>query len=467
MTTATSLSPLPPALKLSPKPPKESPLFWNERAGQWCSKIGYRVNSEGQRVRCYSYHGTNQSAAEKEAGDLLADWIKCKAACKKAGVTLPIWDGDEIAAAEVVDQAWQAKFDRESLDDGKPQILTIKQARAQYDLHRQKLIGAAEGLTVGSYADSTFALDRALTELDTSKPLSWFDSDRLVDFRMVWMSKVKTEDKRGISVVTAKKYLKSFKTFIEWAHKNPKINYRNPENFADIFRFKRSSNIDIEIYKSKDLATLLNHADDRMKLYLMFCINFDATQNDIATIKHDHLKVINGEHCIKRRRRKAMHVNDFHSVYYIWPETLALMNKFKATKDEKKNPLGRMFLTPKGKPLMEDRETDVDGEHKVSSSDLVGGDFKRFVMGLKDDEIITRRCRLKDIRKTGMSWMHHNFVDNGHRARLFAGQALQGSLKQYAEDDFKPLTEALKQWRLELIAAGVFKDCTIKPEPKP
>ncbi|MFM7315444.1 MAG: tyrosine-type recombinase/integrase, partial [bacterium] len=116
------------------------------------------------------------------------------------------------------------------------------------------------------------------------------------------------------------------------------------------FRFNHSAPAKIEIFSVEEVRSLLSKAgesSERTKLYLLLMLNCGMYQNDIAELKTEEVNWNQGT--LSRARSKTRERNGPEVTYKLWPETLALMNRYRATGDlvlttEEGNPLVRFWL---------------------------------------------------------------------------------------------------------------------------
>lgn len=145
------------------------------------------------------------------------------------------------------------------------------------------------------------------------------------------------------------------------------------------------------VFTKDEIGTLLKHATDRMRLFLLLMLNCGMYQGDIADLKASEIDWVNGR--IVRPRSKTRKTSEkngepFRYNWMLWPTTLLLL-KAHAQKT------GLALLTTDGKPLI---------NHKATTrNDAVRSAFSRLIAKLKNRELLpaTWSKPLKSLRKTG------------------------------------------------------------------
>lgn len=117
-----------------------------------------------------------------------------------------------------------------------------------------------------------------------------------------------------------------------------------PCNIADRrFRFNHSVASKIETFSPEEVRALLAAANERIRLYVLLMIQCGMYQNDVAELRHDEVDWKHGT--IKRARSKTRERKGPVTTYKLWPETFALLKKYRAEGE-------LVLVTEKGKPLV-------------------------------------------------------------------------------------------------------------------
>ena len=121
------------------------------------------------------------------------------------------------------------------------------------------------------------------------------------------------------------------------------------------FRFNHSAPARIETFAAEEVRQILTAAEglnERTKLYLLLMLNCGMYQNDIAELRDDEVNWRVGT--ISRARSKTRDQNGPVVTYKLWPETFALLKRYRskgelALTNEEGNPLVRYWLEDSGK----------------------------------------------------------------------------------------------------------------------
>lgn len=190
------------------------------------------------------------------------------------------------------------------------------------------------------------------------------------------------------------------------------------------FRFNHSSPTKIEIFSVEEVRSLLNMASEssqRTKLYLLLMLNCGMYQNDIAELKTEEVNWKQGT--LSRARSKTRERNGPVVTYQLWPETLALLNKYKATGD-------LVLTTDEGNPLV--RFWLEDG--KMRRYDAIQSAWTRLAQKMGVKKI---RLGMKHLRKTSATMLgqHPQF-------KFYANHFLADSPKSIADKHYVIASDA-------------------------
>jgi integrase len=116
------------------------------------------------------------------------------------------------------------------------------------------------------------------------------------------------------------------------------------------FRFNHSAPAKIETFTIEEVRQMLAACDgfsERTKLYILLAVNCGMYQNDIAELHRDEVNWSKGT--LTRARSKTRERKGPVVTYKLWPETFALLKKYRAQGDlaltsEQGNPLVRYWI---------------------------------------------------------------------------------------------------------------------------
>lgn len=447
----------------------------------WYTRIGYNEGKPGgERVRAWQYHGKDFPSAQKAALDLAAQWEAiyeeykrllrihnywvrtCMAKVMDEGFYL---DDNEKkveldfhetlmydAALEEYRQRLERKAPRLPVWPPKgektkavtpavpipskaanPNTITIAKAKEKFLAIYKARVGlqGPRGIKERSYVSMGKSINAVIRAIDDTLPITSLDRQAVQGIVNYWL-----HSDRGLSERTAANYLRSVRQFVEEVARMD-VGYTKPD-IADLFVF-RAVKGEIAKYNPKAIRTLLNAVDERCKLYQMLALNCGMQQVDICAMKLDEIVTIRGEMFIARKREKTSHQNDFVSMWWLFPETAALLKKYQA----RKNPKGLALLRPSGDPMIQ----------KGSSRDYVSLQWDR-VRGAAP--AVAESFSFKQYRKVGISAIKR-ITGIPDVARQYAAHKIEGALAHYDRDDFfEPLTAALRKWHAELKKDQVF-----------
>lgn len=422
-------------------------LRWHRHAKQWAKTIGYRWDRSGTRlVDADWYFGQEDAIALAKAAERVREWreLQERWPAMVADGTLgslypdrnldrPFWPPAAPLAEKDVDleeiAAWQ------------PVDLRIKDAVNRYveAQRKRRVMKGAKGLKQSTLNTIRATLDAALAPLPPHKTrisgLNLADVQGLVD------AHYSDED---LSERTALNYARAIKAFLDWLDDEPSVTFSKPKGIDKVFRL-RTPEVEPYIPAMAEVKALMHHADgDRPRLYLLLAINCGYTQVDISALRHDEIHVEGNVWFIWRRREKTSHQNTFHSLHWLFPETVALLREEMAPR---RNRYGLALLNTEGEPLLQV----CDGYRTHCITDA----FET----AKKSAGLTSTVSFKSLRKFSSNTLRAAALhDKDNMARLFLGQKIPGVLRAYVRDDFAPLSDALKAFRRTLLQAEVLTD---------
>lgn len=420
---------------------------WSAHNRQFFTRIGYRRSKSGRRQRAFFYLGKDLKAAIGKAAALKSEWR----GLRRKGGNLTVWPlGSAIAPSpemakltpEDINAAiekYHHDADVDAVEAGEAEqkpTLRIEQVRDQYlEYRKSKLgIGDGQGINEKSYNNEFRNLKNALAVVDqrmTINGLSYPEIERLRDgiFRRV--------GKGELAKRTANSYWGEVRRMLDWAHRQPNVTYRHPEDVNVLFkaRFKNVTAVNIAEYDADQLKKLLETATDRQRLFIYLALNCGHYQVDIGNLRADEIIDYNGKTAIVRRRSKTAHQNDFESMHILWDETAKLLKAQMA----KRNAHGLALLSEKGTPIYR------VAPHCDIITDTYGVLQKR--AGVK--------LPFKQFRKLGATAIQR--IGGDEARRLYKAGTIDSGDKVYVREAWEKLTPHLMAWGKQLRADGVLK----------
>lgn len=202
------------------------------------------------------------------------------------------------------------------------------------------------------------------------------------------------------------------------------------------FRFGNGAT-SIETFTDEEIKTLLTHATERTKLYLLLMLNCGMYQNDIAELAVEEVNWKAGT--ITRKRSKTRNRKDAPTVCYrLWPETLRLL-KVHRVKTAVSNDTGgtRLLLTSDNKPLV--HSAVKNGKH--TGYDAIQSAYFR----LQEKSGVKKA--LKSLRKTSASKLASH-PEYGAYVQHFLAHAPKGMTdRHYVKPDQEKFDEAMEWLR--------------------
>ncbi len=130
----------------------------------------------------------------------------------------------------------------------------------------------------------------------------------------------------GWSPEYAQTYMSAAKQFVRWLDHNEFIE-RLPRNInSNDLRITITPH-KVRTFAVEEIKTLLAHAPDRTRLFLLLMLNIGATQKDISDLRPDELDWTKGR--IIRKRSKTRNGGSVPTIEYpLWWETFDLLRKY-------------------------------------------------------------------------------------------------------------------------------------------
>jgi integrase len=332
-----------------------------------------------------------------------------------------------------------------ALPEGK-EPLTVDEMKTAYldDRKRHIDLMGSLGIAQHTYDITAYRINRAIGFLPSevrSSPLKELDGDILKNCIMAIAALPE-----GISQSTGMAFINALKQMMIWAEHQESFDYRTPKQFKNIFSIRPEPEEQTHtVLPNETMKTLINGCKnknartkdkgEKRKLFIMMGLNFGSYQNDIASLEHSHILTDEktGESFVWRLRKKTRKTNrKLQRVkFYIWPETMALITKYQATK---KQPL--VLLTEDGKPLMHGRTNNITLA------------FRRLC-----ESTLTDGVAFSHFRDTGADWMERH--GGAELSAMYLQHSRSAVAEAYNSVNHDRLTTALKAWREQLVKGGV------------
>jgi integrase len=239
----------------------------------------------------------------------------------------------------------------------------------------------ADALTVGRYSWLKMAFGRLTKFAGEDADLSSIDGAAMSRYRSYLLA-------GGFSNSHVRDCLAATKQFLRWCWETNRID--------DLPRNLNSRSLAVSVPKTEpksftveEVKTILKHAKDRLRLYLLLCLNCGMTQVDINDIRPSEY---DGKTITRKRSKTKNHENVPKVCYPLWKSTIALLEKFKSTNPE------RLLLGPDDHPLKTER---LDDDGKLVRTDYISQMFRKYMKRLRKRELVDCELSLKVFRKTG------------------------------------------------------------------
>lgn len=236
---------------------------------------------------------------------------------------------------------------------------------------------------------------------------------------------------------TAKNYQNAARMFVRSRLEKGLIDY--PHNLTSRNLTFTARQGDPEIYTQEELETYLTKADERMRLYMLLCLNCGMYTSDIGKLTQSEVK---WKSCrIKRKRTKTRDRSKNVPLvdYPLWPETFKLLQKFQS-KDK-----DYALLNDDGLPLWREVEND---QGKFVRLDNIKSMFFR----LQRDTLVLAKEDRKDwrsLRKTGASTIEQSKY--GRFSEHYLGEAPKNiTSRHYVHKNGAEFDEAVNWLRTTL-----------------
>lgn len=317
-------------------------MGWNEKAKRWFKKykgkpyavsprqLGMPETKEGSRKAANQWWECKQHELD---ANRLAPFKAHAAGSKVIGGAFPQL---ETIAALGVDRATALRIALALAPKAESERHSIAQHVARF---------VAEKLSEAKAGEITLARHQAL-ENQLGIFATWFEAQGkpevdeaiIADYRGSLLDSIAAEE---FTHSTGKHRLEAVKMFARWLWKN-RIIPELPRNLDLTITVptKPPKVMPLEIFQTMYADTV-----ERTRLFMLLMANCGMTQKDISDLLPSEYT---GTHIVRKRSK----TQSFESVpqvsYLLWPETKALLDKFRATKGE------RLLLNENGQPLLRD-----------------------------------------------------------------------------------------------------------------
>lgn len=205
------------------------------------------------------------------------------------------------------------------------------------------------------------------------------------------------------------------------------------------FRFNHSAPAKIETFTLQEVRSLLNACDgfsERTKLYLLLFLNIGAYQHDIAELRQDEVDWKQGT--ITRARSKTRERHGPVVTYQLWPETFALLKKYRAKDSE------LALTTEEGNPLV--RYWLENGQ--MRRYDVIQSAWSRLAAKMHLKKI---RLGIKHLRKTSASLLGEHPQYKFYALHFLADSPKNVADRHYVKPSDKEFAEALAWLREQIL----------------
>lgn len=324
-------------------------LSYEPKRGAY-KRIGWYRRPDGKIVNKLFYLGHEPLIAHREKEKLEAQWQKKRAEAKElrrlSGMkTVPLWNADE-SIEKVQERGTLIDLppgaDDPVYEETPPQqILTIVEAQKRFFENYGERIGLAgrRGIIQNTYNGMSRLLPRALAPFPPATDLSKLTYRDFERFCNHWCRKPVNEKGWPCADRTVHDYLRRTLQFFDWLENRPDLTFQMPKGARRLMKDSMlglNAPSDFEYFSLDELKDIMAAAPDRTKLYILIALNTGHLNVDIATIYFDYARegvisklVLDADQPYllktrwKNRRKFKTPVK-----HYLWPETVAYMNKF-------------------------------------------------------------------------------------------------------------------------------------------
>lgn len=293
-----------------------------------------------------------------------------------------------------------------------PDVHTINQA-VELFLGRMEAKARVGEIAAGYFDILKRCLDHFADHVRRRASVNAITEMTLESYHTLLLKSLKCKGGDGWSADYIDGYLRAMKRFVRWAWRG-RLLKDLPRNIdsRDIGISKPDKRI--KPWRDEDISTMLAHASERTRLFLMLMLNCGVTQKDISDLNNEEMDWERGR--IIRKRGKTKKFEGVPEVEYaLWPETLALLKKFGSRS-------GRVLSNEDGGPLKVKELRTVNGKPKVLKLDNIAVAFGRLIRKLTKRELLKEPKSLKFFRKTSHSKIGNN-PEFAHLKQYFLGHS--------------------------------------------
>jgi integrase len=320
-----------------------------------------------------------------------------------AGFAEILWCGISSEGRAV----WQERFRAlQAQSSNGSTVQTIHQAVEAF-LTRQRAKVTAGKMSAGRYATLRTCLDHFQNFVGSRCAVDKIDGKVLEDYHTAILGKLSewSPDYADVFMVTAKH-------FIRWCWERELLE-RLPRNIDSRELTIKKQPKKLQTFTNEEIKVLMDHASERLKLYLLLMLNTGCTQKDISDLTPDEVDWDRGRIGRQRSKTGGNHTASVPTVEYtLWEETFRLLKKYGRRDREK------VLMSERGTPL----KTEVLRGEKVTKIDNVAHSYAHLCRKLTHEKVISHKKTLKHFRKTSHTRLKGN-GDFAHLAKYFLGHS--------------------------------------------
>jgi hypothetical protein len=219
--------------------------------------------------------------------------------------------------------------------------------------------------------------------------------------------------------------IKEFRAFIRWAHKNPRIRWRRPEDYeVEAVRIpetpeekaRRGNPFSVATFAREDLLLLWKYATPTVRLWTVLALNCGFGRMELVTLRGDEVRLQTphpgaekiglpsdeSHSWIMRTRQKT----GIHGQWRLWLVTVTALDWWE-----------------RFRPKTEAREYLVTKEGRALTPQRIANDWEDVRSRIRADHPEWRGLPFKHLRKTGYDW-----IRGKHGVELARMWASQGEL---------------------------------------
>jgi hypothetical protein len=227
---------------------------------------------------------------------------------------------------------------------------------------------------------------------------------------------------RPVSRKWAANVIKEFRAFLRWAHRNPEVPWRRPDDYeVEAVRIpetadekaRRGNPFNVDTFTLEDLGLLWRYATPTVRLWVVLAMNCGFARMELVTLRTDevHLRQKHPEpEKIGLRSdetdswiMRARHKTGVHGQWQLWPITVRAIDWWERFRPRADRP--ELLVTKEGRALTPQR---------------ISNDWEDLRRRIRADSPAWRGLPFKHIRKTGYDWIRR--VHGVELARMWGAQ---------------------------------------------